>query len=42
MTLPKVFVASSSEGLPVVGVIHELLQKTLSKMADVSPWPGEF
>jgi len=42
MTLPKVFIASSSEGLPVVGVIHELLQKNLSKIADVSPWPSEF
>jgi hypothetical protein len=42
MTLPKVFVASSSEGLPVVDVIHTLLKGTLSKMANVSPWPGEF
>ena len=42
MTLPKVFVASSSEGLDVVGVVHKLLQRALSGTADVRPWPNEF
>ena len=42
MTLPKVFVASSSEGMDVVGAVHKLLQRALSGTADVRPWPGEF
>lgn len=42
MTLPKVFVASSSEGLNVVDAVHTLLQRTLRGTADVTPWPSEF
>lgn len=42
MTVPKVFVASSSEGLDVVDAVHKLLQRALSEKADVRPWPGEF
>jgi hypothetical protein len=42
MTLPIVFVASSSEGLDVVDVVHRLLQRALSGTADVRPWPREF
>lgn len=42
MTIPKVFVASSSEGLEVVASVHKLLQNALSGTAEVKPWPGEF
>lgn len=42
MTVPKVFVASSSEALDVVDPAHKLLQRALSGAADVRPWPGEF
>jgi len=42
MTISKVFVASSSEGLEVVDPVHKLLQRALTGTADVRPWPGEF
>jgi hypothetical protein len=42
MTLARVFVASSSEGLGVLDAVHKLLQQSLSGAADVRPWPGEF
>lgn len=42
MTVPKVFVASSSEGLNVVNAVHTLLQRALGGTAEVKPWPGEF
>jgi len=42
MTVPKVFVASSSEGLDVVGSVHTLLRRALCGTADVRPWPEEF
>src|SRR2546423_3960493 len=42
MALPKVFIASSSEALGVVGAVHKLLQRDLSGTADVTPWPEEF
>jgi len=42
MTIPKIFVASSSEGLPVVKLVQELLQRALAGKAQVTPWPKEF
>jgi predicted nucleotide-binding protein with TIR-like domain len=42
MTLPKVFVASSSEGLEVVNPAHRLLQRELAGFADVEPWRDAF
>jgi hypothetical protein len=42
MAVPTVFVASSSEGLDVVSLIHTLLQRALGGSADVRPWTGEF
>jgi hypothetical protein len=42
MTVPKVFIASSSEGLGVVKLVHKLLQRDLSETAEVTPWPEQF
>jgi len=42
MTITKIFVASSSEGLEVVDPVYKLLQRALAGRADVRPWPGEF
>jgi hypothetical protein len=41
-TVPKVFVASSSEGLDVVRVVHQLLERDLNGTVDVIPWTEEF
>jgi CRP/FNR family transcriptional regulator, cyclic AMP receptor protein len=40
MTVPKVFIASSSEGL--VLPVGKLLERALSGTAEVSEWPREF
>lgn len=42
MTVPKVFVASSSEGIDVGDAVHRLLRRDLCGTADVTPWPTEF
>jgi hypothetical protein len=42
MTVPKVFVASSSEGLDVVDAVCKLLRQDLGKKAVVTPWPSTF
>jgi Predicted nucleotide-binding protein containing TIR-like domain len=42
MAVPIVFVASSSEALDVVDVIHKLLQRFLGGAAQVKAWPGQF
>lgn len=38
----KVFIASSSEGLDVVGAVRELLQGELAQCADIEPWTLAF
>ncbi len=42
MTIPKVFIASSSEGLKVVAPVQELLQEGLRETAEVTSWPEQF
>ena len=42
MTVPKVFVASSSEALDVVDAVQELLEQALGGTAEVWSWPGRF
>ena len=42
MTIPKVFIGSSSEGLVVVDTVKKLLQRELRGTADVSAWPSQF
>lgn len=42
MTVPKVFIASSSEGLAIVHAAHKLLQGALGKSVQVKPWPEQF
>lgn len=42
MTLPRIFIASSSEGLDVVDQVHRSLQRALGGTADVRPWQGAF
>jgi predicted nucleotide-binding protein len=42
MTLPHVFVASSSEGLDVVCAVHKLLQRALNGTVEVRPWTEAF
>ena len=42
MTLPKVFIASSSEGLDVVKAVRGLLLEELRESAEISPWTREF
>jgi hypothetical protein len=42
MTLPTVFIASSSEGLDVVRSVHKLLERTLRGTVEVRPWPDAF
>jgi len=42
MSIPKIFVASSSEGLEVVNSVQKLLQQTLGGTAEVAPWSGKF
>ena len=41
MTIPKVFIGSSSEGLVVVDTVKKLLRGARGT-ADVSAWPSEF
>lgn len=38
----KVFIASSSEGLEVVGAVRQLLQSGLDQCADIEPWTLAF
>lgn len=42
MSVPRVFIASSTEGLNVVEPVHRLLQQVLSETAKVTPWPEQF
>ena len=42
MTRPKVFIASSSEGLEVANAIWGLLRHELGEDAEVTPWTREF
>ena len=42
MTRPKVFIASSSEGLAVAEEVQRVLQAKLNQRADVEPWTGAF
>lgn len=38
----KVFIASSSEGLEVLGIVRQFLQDELDQVADVEPWTLAF
>jgi hypothetical protein len=42
MVLPAVFIASSSEGLKIVGAVQERLNEALAGVAEVRPWPNTF
>lgn len=40
--MPKIFIASSSEGLDVARTVHGLLQQQLDDRAEVNLWTWEF
>lgn len=42
MTLPTVFIASSSEGLDVVRPVEKLLERALSGTVELKPWTEAF
>jgi hypothetical protein len=42
MSRPRIFIASSSEGLPEAQALHDGLQARLGERADVRLWTGEF